>query len=136
VIDLIGYVSAAGTNQMPLVAPARLVDARSGLGGFVGPITTSTDRCFTLAGHGGIPANAVGVVLNVTSAGPAGNGWLTIYPAGQSLPSTSTLNFDVNENAIANGAIVRLGTGGQVCIHSGQNASQVLLDGTGYLLGP
>ena len=84
----------------------------------------------------GVTANAVGVILNVTSVGAPGNGWLTVYPAGRTLPSTSTLNFDSNEYAIANGAVVRPGTAGEVCIHSGQTASQVIFDATGYLLGP
>lgn len=49
------------------------------------------------------------------------------------MPSTSTLNFDPRESAIANGAIVKLGTGGQVCVNAGNTSSNVTLDAVGYL---
>jgi hypothetical protein len=72
-------------------------------------------------------------VLNATAVGYAGNGWLTLYPAGQPLPATSTINFDSDEGAIANNTIVKLGTNGRVCAHAGQAATQLLLDVVGYL---
>jgi hypothetical protein len=72
------------------------------------------------------------VVLNVTAVSYTANGWLTLYPNGQSVPSTSALNFDVNENAIANGAIVKVGTSGQVCVNAGNSSSNLILDATGY----
>jgi hypothetical protein len=46
------------------------------------------------------------------------NGWLTLFPNGQGVPSTSTVNFGINEYAIANGAIISLGAG-QVCVNVG-----------------
>jgi hypothetical protein len=49
------------------------------------------------------------------------------------VPTTSTLNFDADVSAIANGAIVRLGTNGQVCVSAGMTAAHVILDATGYL---
>jgi hypothetical protein len=90
------------------------------------------DRCFPLAGVVGVPASASAVIVNVTAVGYAANGWLTLYPSGQALPATSTVNFDANEYALANGAIMRVGTGGQVCVAAGQNAWYVILDVTGY----
>ena len=131
ILDATGYVSSSGIAQMPLLAsPQRLVDTR-GSGG--GPISAGTSRCFTLAGLGGIPTNAAAVVLNVTGANYAAKGWLTLYPNGQPVPATSTLNFDTREYAIANGAIVKLGTGGQVCVNAGNSSADVILDATGYV---
>jgi hypothetical protein len=120
---------------VPLGPPARIIDTRTTGGG---PISTGTSRCFTVAGQGGVPADAAAVVLNVTAVGYGANGWLTAYPAGQSVPATSTLNFDVHEYAMANGAIMRLGSSGQVCVNVGTvnsapGSSQVILDATGYL---
>jgi hypothetical protein len=49
------------------------------------------------------------------------------------MPQTSTVNFDPRAYAIANGAIVRLGTDGQVCVNVGHAGSHIILDATGYL---
>ena len=116
-----------------LAAPQRVADTR--LTG--GPIAAEQARCFAVAGQAGIPADATGVVLNVTAAGYAERGWLTVYPSGEPLPSTSTLNFDPAVYAIANGTLVRLGPNGQVCVAvgtiGGGGRSDVVLDATGYL---
>jgi hypothetical protein len=66
-----------------------------------------------------IPNSAAGILLNLTGVGYTNLGWLTLFPNGQPLPSTSTLNFDTHEYAIANGAIARIGTSGQVCVNVG-----------------
>jgi hypothetical protein len=65
--------------------------------------------------------------------GYAANGWLTLYPAGQPLRATSTINFDSDEGAIANNAIIKLRTNGQLCAHANQAATQVVVDVVGYL---
>jgi hypothetical protein len=109
------------------------VDTRTGSG----PIASGTSRCFPVAGLAGIPADAAAVVLNVTAVGYSTQGWLTAYPAGQPVPATSTLNFDTSEYAMANGAIMRLGAGGQVCVNVGTidsapGSSHVILDVVGY----
>src|SRR5207248_338557 len=132
IVDVAGYVTSSGATQIPLIAPGRAVDTRVGIGGFTGQLAPGTDRCFTLAGVVGIPAGASALLVNVTAAGYAANGWLTLYPNGQPLPPTSTVNFDAHEYAIANGAIMRVGAGGQVCVDAGQSASYVIIDVTGY----
>ncbi|MBV9169573.1 MAG: hypothetical protein JOZ81_05765, partial [Chloroflexi bacterium] len=119
ILDAIGYVPSTATAQMPLLTqPQRLVDTRVS-GGF---IPSGTSRCFPVAGVADIPATAVRVLLNVTAvAGSDGFlpfTWLTIYPHGQPLPATSTVNFVGGYgtlDALANGAIARIGNDGQVC---------------------
>jgi hypothetical protein len=110
----------------------RAVDTRTS----GGPIPTGGVRCFTLSG---VPASATSAVLNVTAVDYHTQGWETAYPAGQTVPGTSTLNFDVSEYAIANGAVIPLGTGGQVCVNVGTvNAApgnaDVILDVVGYVM--
>jgi hypothetical protein len=136
ILDVTGYVTAAGVSQVPLIAPVRLVDTRTGLGGPAGPVNPGSDRCFTLDGLAGIPGSAAGVIVNITAVGYTSNGWITVYPAGNPRPPTSTLNFDSHEYAIANGAIVRPGNSGQICIDAGLSSTQVVIDVTGYLPGP
>jgi hypothetical protein len=134
IVDLTGYVAANGVAALPMLAsPQRLVDTRfSG-----GPILTGISRCFSVGGLATIPASASGVVLNVTAVGYSGPGWLTVYPNGQPVPGTSTLNFDPAEYAVANGMSIRLGVGGQVCVQVGTvgsapGSSQVILDVVGF----
>jgi hypothetical protein len=136
ILDVTGYLAGGAVNSLPMLgSPARVVDTR----GNGGAITTGTSRCFSLAGVSGIPATATGVILNVTAVGYGTQGWLTAYPAGQPLPATSTLNFDTTEYAMANGAIIQLGTSGQLCVNVGTvnsapGSSQVILDVVGFLL--
>jgi hypothetical protein len=130
ILDAVGYLTSSGVTQMPLLTqPQRLVDTRTA----GGAVTPGSPRCFTIGGQGGIPANASGVVLNLTATGQTSRGFLTLYPAGQAVPPTSTLNFDINEVAIANGAIARIGTNAQICVSAGSAAAQVIIDATGYL---
>jgi hypothetical protein len=74
----------------------------------------------------------------VTAVGYATKGWLTAYPSGQDVPATSTLNFDTTEYAMANGAIIPLGSGGQLCVsvgtlNSAPGSANVIVDVVGYL---
>jgi hypothetical protein len=136
ILDATGYVSAAGRAHLSLLdAPQRVVDTRAA----GGPVAAGTSRCFTLAGVAGVPANATGVVLSVTAVGYGAKGWLTVYPAGLPVPSTSTLNFDTGEYAMANGSLISLGRGGQVCtsvgtVNNAPGSSHVVLDVVGYLI--
>jgi len=57
-------------------------------------------------------------------------------PCWSVAPHYQHAHFDTNEHAIANGAVVRFGTTGQVCINAGQSPSHIVLDVTGYLPGP
>ena len=130
--DLAAMVTTAPVTSLSV--PARLVDTRTA----GGPIASGASRCFGVAGLAGIPANAAAVVLNMTAVGQTTNGWLTVYPNGQAVPSTSTLNFGTSEFAIANGTIMRLGTGGQVCVNVGTvnsvpGSARAILDATGFL---
>jgi hypothetical protein len=99
-------------------------------------VNQTTHGCLTVRQFG-IPPNASGVVLNVTGVDYGTRGWLTVYP-GPTLPSISTLNFDVSQYAVANATVVGLGSGGQVCVSVGTisstpGSSDVILDVVGYL---
>jgi hypothetical protein len=135
VLDATGFLSASALTKLAMLpSPVRLSDTRTSSG----PIVTGGSRCFPVAGLAGIPADAAAVVLNVTAVGYATNGWLTAFPNGQPVPATSTLNFDRSEYAMANNTLMRLGSGGQVCVNVGTvnavpGSAHVVLDATGYL---
>jgi hypothetical protein len=114
-----------------LTSPVRAADTRSS----GGPIASGQFRCFTLPN---VPAGATSALLNVTGVDYGTQGWLTAYPGGQGVPATSTLNFDTTEYAMANGAVIPIGPGGQVCvsvgtINSAPGGSDVILDVVGYV---
>ena len=59
-----------------------------------------------VTGVAGVPSNASAVVLNLTSAGAVGTGFLTAYPCGEARPNASNLNYGLGA-PVANSAIVR-----------------------------
>jgi len=92
-----------------------------------------TPACYMLTWQTGVPGTAVGVILNVTATGYPSEGYVSLFPRGGALPPTSTLNFVPVENAIANGASMTLGDGGQICARGLQN-THIIFDVVGYLL--
>ena len=103
-----GVAFAAGPFVYHSVTPCRLLDTRSP-GPIVGPVAAGTQASFTARGVCGIPAGAAAISINTTVIVPSQDGFLTIWPADQSLPLFSNINFARNEPALGNGAIVPLG---------------------------
>src|SRR5579875_669477 len=118
-----------------LAKPIRLLDTRTG-----SPWTAGSNHTVQVTGVsvGGIsvPSGAVGVIGNVTVVGPTSDGDLRLYPAGASLPATSSINF-ASGQTIANGVTIGLSSGGalaiQVDMSSGAHTN-VLFDASGYIL--
>jgi hypothetical protein len=78
-----------------------------------------------------IPSTAVAYSLNATVVPNAALGYLTLWPAGESQPTVSTLNSDGRIKA--NAAIVPAGTNGGVDVYV-TDATQVILDIDGYFV--
>src|SRR5688500_8145225 len=56
------------------LAPARIVDTRSAVGGVQGPVAHDSTVSFQVHGQRDVPAQATAVVLNVTAVDPRGGG--------------------------------------------------------------
>ena len=88
-----------------------------------------------MAGICGVPPTAKSVAVNVVAVQPTADGFLTLFPTGQSAPSASTLNFRAG-TVRANNAVARLGAGGQVTVVYGVAAGSAtmnfILDVNGY----
>jgi hypothetical protein len=78
-----------------------------------------------------VPANAPAVVLNVTSAGAPGTGFVTAYPCGEARPLASSLNFSAGRD-VANAVLTKVGAGGKVCFYAGAAPTDLVVDVTGY----
>lgn len=117
-------IVTAGRDYVPL-APARLADTRANgstvdglfVGG--GPMAAGSTLELTVAGRGGVPADAVAVTLNVTVTDPQAAGYLTVYPCGSAQPTASNLNYATG-TTIPNAVVSKVGTGGTVCVFAQQ----------------
>ena len=118
------------------LSPCRLVDTRNPDGPLAGPaMAGSSTRTFVLAGSCGVPAGAKSLAVNVTVVNPANAGFLNVYPADQSAPTTSTINFVPTVSARANNAIVSLAfdASGGVKVQNGSPGTlHLILDVVGY----
>ena len=111
------------------VTPCRTVDTRVAGGALV----AGADRTFTIAGTCGIPDTAQAVSLNVTVTQPTAPGNVRLFPAGDGVPFTSTINYATGQTR-ANNAMAGLGVDGRVtarCEPSG--STHLILDVNGYL---
>ncbi|NNN20672.1 MAG: hypothetical protein HKL80_01545 [Acidimicrobiales bacterium] len=88
------------------------------------------------AGSDQVPAGATAVVLNITALSPSNSGYLTVYPGGEPIPGTSTLNFSSGEYAVANMVEIGLGVGGSIEITNFTGSVDVLVDVEGYISVP
>ncbi|GIG58510.1 hypothetical protein Lfu02_28820 [Longispora fulva] len=91
VADLVGYHSPGVGGSFRPLGPVRALDTREAAGAPVAPGGTLT---LQVAGQNRVPATGVtAVTMNVTVTGPTANGFLTVYPDGQTMPNASNLNW-------------------------------------------
>lgn len=141
--------SASGTRRVQLavegfrgvtgsyypLSPKRLMDTRSGLGAPKAKIGPGKKVDLQVTGRGGVPSSGVGsVVLNVTVVGPTAGSFLTLYPAGQSRPTASSINFAKSWLG-SNSVTVKLGPGGKVSVYNHAGSTDVVVDVAGVWAG-
>ena len=130
-----GSVSAAaGTSAFVAVGPHRLADTRSE------PCGCARLDEFTMrvevAGRFGIPDEITAAAVTVTATNVAADGFVTAYPAGTPVPSTSTLNPRARSD-LANSAIVVVGDDGAIDVRSTlriDTAIDLIVDVTGVFV--
>jgi hypothetical protein len=152
VIDLQGYVTSTPQSgeglYNALSSPARICDTRgsnaSSLSGDDTQCNTNTSQgspddvigpsnplTITVTGHGGVPSSGVSaVVLNVTVTNPHGAGYVTVFPAGQSQPTASNVNY-VSGQTAANRTIVPVNGSGQATLYAAAD-TDLIVDVSGY----
>ncbi|MFJ8138840.1 hypothetical protein [Streptomyces sp. NPDC096013] len=149
VIDNVGYTSgipspgylpgaytvtaapAATHNRLVPVSPTRFLDTRNGTGAPRARVGAGGIVELKVAGTHGIPATGVtAVVMNVTAVRPTGNGHVDVYPAGQPLPTVSSVNYTAPQT-IANLVTVPV-RNGSVNLRNSAGSVDLLADVTGY----
>jgi hypothetical protein len=132
-------VKAYGQGAGPYhpLPPTRILDTRTGNGGYSAPVGFFQTITLQVTGRGGVPASGVSaVVLNVTVTNTAQPGWLTVYPTGTNRPVSSNLNWGQYQT-IPNLVETALGSGGQVSIYNGASGSaNIIADVEGYVATP
>ena len=102
-------------------------------------VPPDTVRCVEVAGMHGVPAEATGLMVNVTAVGPSGPGYVVVYPdvdgsGATAAPYASTVNFEPGAD-VANGTFVALPESGAICYATkGASRAGVLIDLSGFTL--
>jgi len=128
-----GFIYTAPAAYHPLT-PARIEDTRPGSGEPGSGQAPGPGQVLSVqvAGAGGVPATGVSsVVLNVIVAEPSVGGLVSVFPTGLSVPTTSTMDFGVDQTE---GELVEvaLGRDGQVSVYNVLGTTQVLVDVEGW----
>lgn len=109
------------TGVAPGIEPKRLVDSRQ----TKDPIDVGVVREIQIAGAGGVPADATAVTINLTVLDSLGAGYITVYPCGEPIPASSSINFSPGQT-VSNSVTIGLGTGGKLCAVSTTPANMIV----------
>ena len=129
VVDVVGYFThdVTGSPYTPVDAQRVLDTRQSGILPAGGRLTVPVDGAY------GVPADAQGVLVNVTATGAKSAGYVTVAPSVGAVPATSTVNFGANDT-VANRALIRLSPEGDLEVYS-QVSTHVVIDIVGWF-GP
>jgi hypothetical protein len=133
-IRLAAASSPAPPTSVVPVQPYRILDTRNAIGtpdtAPVGPGATIEVQ---IGGVGPVPADAVGVVLNVTGTMTSEPTYVTAWPTGTPMPTASVLNLTPGIDA-PNGVTALLGTGGRLSLFNFTGSTHLIADVAGYLV--
>ncbi len=109
------------------VAPARVLDTRN-----TGPVGGDSEVSFKVAGTNGVPADAAGVVFNLTVTETDSFGFVAAYPFGGARPTASSLNYSKGQT-VPNLVSVPIGGDGKVTLFNRSSGkAQLIADVAGY----
>jgi hypothetical protein len=123
--------SGATFDGFNTIDPERLLDTRVGVGAPATAVGEQQVLTVQIAGRGSIPADATAVLMNVTVDAPTRGGYVTVFPAGEAVPSTSNINMPADKT-VPNLVAMRLGAGGAVSFFNAFGESHLLADVTAF----
>lgn len=134
-VDVVGFISA--DSPLQAVTPARLVDTRDtgatedgdDQGG--GKTTPGDNRTISVGGRVGVPADAAAVIVNVTAVGATDNGFITVHPCVDPVPTASSLNHVAGVNR-GNELVASLDANGDMCVFTSASV-HLTIDVVGYI---
>lgn len=114
------------------LTPFRVFDTRLAQNSPKGPVAGGTTLDVQITGTG-VPSTATAVAINVTYLDGTGPGYVTVFPAGGSLPVVSNLN-KVGPGPQPNLVIVKLGAGGRISLFNEGSSVNLFGDVAGYFV--
>ena len=130
VADVVGYYDPSGGAELhALGSSSRVLDDRTGTG-LSGAWQGGQTRTLPVVG-GAVPAGASAVVMNTTVTNGSAPSFVTVFPAGGTVPTASNVNFGPGQT-IANLVVSKLSPGGALDLHNQQGSVDIIGDVTGY----
>lgn len=120
------------------IAPCRLFDTRpapDNVGGRIGALGPGESFVATVRGTNGnctIPADAIGVSMNVAIIQPSSASFLTVYPSDAARPVAANLNWVAGQAPTPNAVTARLSTDGKVAFYNLAGTVHIAADVNGY----
>lgn len=134
IADLAGYYVPASTSpdgRLQTSTPERILDTRQGLGAPHAKLLAGATLDAQVTGRGPVPANGVSaVVLNVTADQATADGFVTVWPTGDAMPTVSNLNLLAGETR-ANLVIVPVASDGRVSLFT-MGGADLIADVAGW----
>ena len=131
IADVAGWFGTGGAHTdgagFAGVVPSRVMDSRLGVGGPQARFAPGESRTLRVRGVAGVPANAESVVVNITSAGSTGSGYVTAYPDGTPVPDASNLNMTAG-SVRANTSVVKIGANGAIRLFVADTDADLVVD--------
>jgi hypothetical protein len=131
-----GAMTAAPSapSSVVTVDPTRILDTRIPIGvPAAAPVGPDSSITISVAGVGGVPANATGVIVTLTATDATTKTFITATPTGTPRSATSVLNPGVG-SAIANTVTMSLGTDGKIDLYNLTGTVHLVADVTGYMV--
>jgi len=139
-----GIMSASasvGTGERTVfvpITPCRVTDTRQApdtRGPRSTPLRADESYTVQITGSNGdcsIPADAVGVALNVTAVNPTAASYITVYPADAPKPLSSNLNVVAGQEPVPNAVTSDLSADGKISFYNHGGTVDVVADIMGY----
>jgi len=133
--------ASAGSSDSPsaftAITPCRIMDTRatSTVGPrpvALGPGETHSITTFGTNGNCTLPSGLTALSLNVTAVGPTADSYLTVFPAGGTVPTASNLNFVANQAPVPNAVTVAVADDGRISFFNNGGNVNVIADVVGY----
>jgi hypothetical protein len=122
--EVSGFPTAGPAYEYQPVDPTRVIDTRDTAQRLVAGGTLPVD--LSVLAPAQVGADAAAVAVNVTAAGPASAGYLTVWPCDSPRPLASSVNFGAGQARGAQ-ATTLLGPGRRMCIFSNA-ATDIVVD--------
>lgn len=133
IFDVVGYFAAGKGAPFHPITPVRIQDSRPGsqVGPSGSPLGPGETRGVGLIGSGGIPEAATAVLMNVTATNTSAASHMTVWPDGQAMPPTSTLNWAAGRTR-ANAATSQVGSFDGISVRNAAGTVDLVLDVAGW----